>query len=345
MRRARRSSMSAASRPGPARTASRPTRSCAASCRCSKGSPESVPVSIDTAKAEVARRALALGAGARQRRHRAACRPAARGRGRRRRRVPLPHAHARRAADDAAEPALRRRRLGGRGVPRGAARVRRRAGDSGGTDLPRPGHRLRQDGAAELRARPPSRRAPRARTSGADRLLAQELSRTRSWAIPTRRRARSARASRRPSPPTTAAHRSCVCTTCASTSRRLPCRTRSRGPMNTSSCADCASSATTASTSTRSATARTSSSTSISPSVSAAPPTGSRMPSTTATSHARCRSSPTRGATTCSEALATAIADELLRRFGAERVLVRVTKPGVRPGGLDGTAGVSVSKP
>jgi dihydroneopterin aldolase len=45
------------------------------------------------------------------------------------------------------------------------------------------------------------------------------------------------------------------------------------------------------------------------------------------------------------EALATAIADELLQRFGAESVLVRVTKPGVRPGGLDGTAGVSVSKP
>lgn len=45
------------------------------------------------------------------------------------------------------------------------------------------------------------------------------------------------------------------------------------------------------------------------------------------------------------EALATAIADELLRRFDAERVLVRVTKPGVRPGGLDGVAGVSVSKP
>ena len=44
------------------------------------------------------------------------------------------------------------------------------------------------------------------------------------------------------------------------------------------------------------------------------------------------------------EALASAIADELLQRYGAERVLVRVTKPGVRPGGLDGTAGVSVSK-
>jgi 7,8-dihydroneopterin aldolase/epimerase/oxygenase len=45
------------------------------------------------------------------------------------------------------------------------------------------------------------------------------------------------------------------------------------------------------------------------------------------------------------EALATAIADELLRRFDAERVLVRVTKPEVLPGGLEGTAGVSVSKP
>ena len=45
------------------------------------------------------------------------------------------------------------------------------------------------------------------------------------------------------------------------------------------------------------------------------------------------------------EALATAIADELLRRFGAERAVVRVTKPAVKPGGLDGTAGVSVSRP
>ena len=45
------------------------------------------------------------------------------------------------------------------------------------------------------------------------------------------------------------------------------------------------------------------------------------------------------------EALATAIADELLHRFGAERVVVRVTKPDVKPGGLDGLAGVSVSRP
>jgi dihydroneopterin aldolase len=45
------------------------------------------------------------------------------------------------------------------------------------------------------------------------------------------------------------------------------------------------------------------------------------------------------------EALATDVADELLRRFRAERAFVRVAKPAVKPGGLDGTAGVSVSRP
>ena len=45
------------------------------------------------------------------------------------------------------------------------------------------------------------------------------------------------------------------------------------------------------------------------------------------------------------EALATAVADELLRRFGADRVVVHVAKPAVRPGGLEGTAGVTVTKP
>jgi dihydroneopterin aldolase len=45
------------------------------------------------------------------------------------------------------------------------------------------------------------------------------------------------------------------------------------------------------------------------------------------------------------EGLATAVADELLRRFGAERAVVHVTKPAVKPGGLEGTAGVSVSRP
>ena len=45
------------------------------------------------------------------------------------------------------------------------------------------------------------------------------------------------------------------------------------------------------------------------------------------------------------EALAAEIADQLLRRFEAEAVLVRVAKPAVKPGGLDGTASVSVSRP
>jgi len=45
------------------------------------------------------------------------------------------------------------------------------------------------------------------------------------------------------------------------------------------------------------------------------------------------------------EALASAVADELLGRFGAERAVVRVAKPAVKPGGLDGTASVSVSRP
>jgi 7,8-dihydroneopterin aldolase/epimerase/oxygenase len=45
------------------------------------------------------------------------------------------------------------------------------------------------------------------------------------------------------------------------------------------------------------------------------------------------------------EALAGAVADDLIRRFGVERATVRVSKPAVRPGGLDGTAAVRVSRP
>jgi len=45
------------------------------------------------------------------------------------------------------------------------------------------------------------------------------------------------------------------------------------------------------------------------------------------------------------EALAIEVAEELRSRFAAERVRVRVEKPAVRPGGLDGTAAVSVSLP
>jgi dihydroneopterin aldolase len=45
------------------------------------------------------------------------------------------------------------------------------------------------------------------------------------------------------------------------------------------------------------------------------------------------------------EALATAVADELESRFAPERIEVRVRKPEVKPAGLDGTVGVTVTKP
>jgi dihydroneopterin aldolase len=45
------------------------------------------------------------------------------------------------------------------------------------------------------------------------------------------------------------------------------------------------------------------------------------------------------------EALASAVADELARRFVPERVRVRVRKPEVRPAGLDGTVAVTVTRP
>jgi dihydroneopterin aldolase len=45
------------------------------------------------------------------------------------------------------------------------------------------------------------------------------------------------------------------------------------------------------------------------------------------------------------EALASAVADELERRFSPDRVRVRVRKPEVRPAGLEGTVGVTVTRP
>lgn len=45
------------------------------------------------------------------------------------------------------------------------------------------------------------------------------------------------------------------------------------------------------------------------------------------------------------EALATAVADELERRFSPDQVRVRIRKPEVRPAGLDGTVGVTVTRP
>jgi 7,8-dihydroneopterin aldolase/epimerase/oxygenase len=45
------------------------------------------------------------------------------------------------------------------------------------------------------------------------------------------------------------------------------------------------------------------------------------------------------------EALTSAIADELERRFSPERIQIRVRKPAVRPAGLDGTVGVTLARP
>jgi dihydroneopterin aldolase len=45
------------------------------------------------------------------------------------------------------------------------------------------------------------------------------------------------------------------------------------------------------------------------------------------------------------EALGSAVADELERRFAPERLRVRVRKPEVRPAGLDGAVGVTVTRP
>lgn len=45
------------------------------------------------------------------------------------------------------------------------------------------------------------------------------------------------------------------------------------------------------------------------------------------------------------EALATALAEELERRFSPERVRIRIRKPEVLPAGLEGTVGVTVTRP
>ena len=44
------------------------------------------------------------------------------------------------------------------------------------------------------------------------------------------------------------------------------------------------------------------------------------------------------------EALGSAVADELERRFAPEGVRVRVRKPEVRPAGFEGTVGVTVTR-
>jgi dihydroneopterin aldolase len=45
------------------------------------------------------------------------------------------------------------------------------------------------------------------------------------------------------------------------------------------------------------------------------------------------------------EALASAVAEELERRFAPERLSVRVRKPEVRPAGLEGVVAATVTKP
>ena len=45
------------------------------------------------------------------------------------------------------------------------------------------------------------------------------------------------------------------------------------------------------------------------------------------------------------EALASAVADELERRFAPGRTCVRVRKPEVRPAGLEGTVAATVTRP
>ena len=45
------------------------------------------------------------------------------------------------------------------------------------------------------------------------------------------------------------------------------------------------------------------------------------------------------------EALASAVADGLERRFSPERLRVRVRKPAVRPAGLEGTVAATVTRP
>jgi dihydroneopterin aldolase len=45
------------------------------------------------------------------------------------------------------------------------------------------------------------------------------------------------------------------------------------------------------------------------------------------------------------EALVSAVADELERRFSPDRLRVRVRKPEVRPAGLEGTVAAAVTRP
>ena len=134
-------------------------------------------VSIDTSKAAVAEAALDAGAAIVNDVTALRGDPGDGGALRRARRRPGADAHARRPADDAGRPRLRRRRRRGQGLPRRAARGGARRRDRRGADLARPRDRLRQDRRAQPRAAAPARRAARARPAAGDRHLAQELHR------------------------------------------------------------------------------------------------------------------------------------------------------------------------
>ena len=172
-----------------------------------------VPVSIDTAKAEVARRALALGAelvndvtalrgdpelaGVVADAGCYVCLMHMQGEPRTMQERPT-------YADVASEVAAFLEERLGFAVGGGHRRAAR---------LPRSRNRLRQDRRAELRARRSPRRAPEAGTAGARRLLAQELARPRAGRCGRDAPARSPRRSRPPSRRTSAARRSSACTT------------------------------------------------------------------------------------------------------------------------------------
>ena len=327
------------------RRASRWTRSCGASCRCSSGSAGRCPCRSTPRSPEVARRALELGAVDGERRHGLPRRPGARGGRRRARRVRVPHAHARRAANDASGSALRRRRVarsprssrsGSRSPSRtGSAKSASASTPASGSARPLE-HNLelvrRLDILLAL-GRPVLIGFSRKSSLGK---LAGDPNATTGTAERERRRGGCRLRARRDDPPRPRR--------AGSTSRRsqwrAPSYERDRRAARTAS-----SSAGTASTRTRRSRGRTSSSTSSSTSATAACPTGSRTPSTTATSPGgaggvRCplvrpaRGARDRGrATSCSAASAPSgyVCASRSRRC--------------RPGGLDGTAGVSVSRP
>ena len=185
------------------------------------------PVSIDTSKAAVARRALELGVELVNDVTALRGDPELARRRRRERLLSLPDAHAGRAAHDAGRPRLRRRRL------RREARFSR----SGSRSPSRRGS-ARSSSAST----PASASARRSRTTSSScagstscvalgRPLLIGFSRKSSLGALTGEPARRAPLRRRsapPSPPTSAARRSCACTTCASTSRRSRPRGRWR---------------------------------------------------------------------------------------------------------------------